>query len=356
MFTKRLLSFTLIFSVVIVNLFFPTNLPIYSLETNIPMSKLKLTLIQELKHLSVCDASASTALNQDHFIVGNDEDNILRVYPAQESSQPLNETNISDYFTNNPKGKEVDIEGATEVNGTIYWITSHGANSEGKFRPERHQFFANQITDNNPTSLIIKQRGTSYHKLITEDMVKDPRFSSLNLETAKTIPPKEKGGLNIEGLTTTPDGQILIGFRNPITGEGKAILVPLKNPQDLINNVKAELGEPIFLDLGGLGIRSIEYWSMIDAYLIVAGKDTLDVDFVLYTWSGNKEENPEKVDFKFPADFRPESIVIYPELKDQFQVLSDDGAVIRNGTECKDLSSNDPDKYFRSIWIKLEER
>jgi hypothetical protein len=33
------------------------------------------------------------------------------------------------------------------------------------------------------------------------------------------------GGLNIEGLAATPDGQLLIGFRNPLS-EGKALLLP----------------------------------------------------------------------------------------------------------------------------------
>lgn len=361
LFTRSRLSSTVILAVVMINLFFTANLSVYSLEQNIPMSKLKLTLIKELKHQAVCDASASIALKQDHFIVGNDEDNILRIYPAQKSSQPLNEIDINNYFVNNPKQKEVDIEAATEVDGTIYWITSHGANKKGKFKPERHQFFANQIIDSNPATLKMEQLGTSYNKLITEDIVKDGRFSSLNIENAQKIPPKEKGGLNIEGLTTTPDGQILIGFRNPITNDGKAILIPLKNPQDLINserneNVTAELGELIFLDLGGLGIRSMEYWSTIDAYLIVAGDYSSELNFALYTWTGNQEEKPEKIDFTFPNNFRPESILIYPELKDQLQIISDDGAVVKNGNECKDLSPDDPDKYFRSIWIKLEER
>ena len=63
------------------------------------------------------------------------------------------------------------------------------------------------------------------------------------------LAPKEKG-LNIEGLTVCPDGKTLyIGLRNPLPNE-KAILIPLKNAEEVIlKNVEPILGDPIYLNL-----------------------------------------------------------------------------------------------------------
>src|SRR5438094_602992 len=78
------------------------------------------------------------------------------------------------------------------------------------------------------------------------------------------------GALSIEGLASTPDGALLIGFRNPITDDGKALVARLKNPDQVVAGQPAEFGKPITLDLGGLGIRSMERRG--DEYLIVAGR------------------------------------------------------------------------------------
>jgi hypothetical protein len=111
------------------------------------MSKLSFTIGKELQHHGICDASGSVALDDNRFIVANDEDNLLRVYSADESGHSLAIIDINDYFPNNPKKKEVDIEAATELNGNICWITSHGRNKDKERKPRRHQFFANKITN-----------------------------------------------------------------------------------------------------------------------------------------------------------------------------------------------------------------
>jgi hypothetical protein len=116
-------------------------------------------------------------------------------------------------------------------------------------------------------------------------MFQDERLKKYELEKAEKLAPKEEGGLNIEGLTATPNGELLIGFRNPIPG-GKALILPLTNPLDLIQKPETEVnaifGEPIELDLGGLGIRSIEYWQVYQVYLIIAGAYDGSDQFALY--------------------------------------------------------------------------
>ncbi|NCR43995.1 MAG: DUF3616 domain-containing protein, partial [Microcystis aeruginosa SX13-01] len=191
----------------------------------------------------------------------------------------------------------------------------------------------------------IVQVGESYTQLVLRDIIEDSDLAKIfDFKTAETKAPKAKGGLNIEGLTATPDGNILIGFRNPVPN-GKALLLPLKNPKSLVTNsttAKAEFDDPILLDLGRLGIRSIEFWPALEVYLIIAGEFHGGDQFVFYTWSGKKEDAPEKIEsLQFPED--------------RFQILSDDGTIERVGnTPCKDIiDKNNPEKYFRSIWVKV---
>lgn len=323
------------------------------------MQKLTFSVDKELQHNGICDASGAVALDDSRFIVANDEDNHLRVYSANESGAPVKIIDINNYFSNNPDTEEADIEGATELNGLIYWITSHGRSKKGKRKPLRHQFFANKITKFGQP--ILEQIGKSYTQLVFKDMFQDERLKKYELEQAEELAPKEEGGLNIEGLTATPNGELLIGFRNPIP-RGKALILPLINPLDLIqkdeNEVQASFGNPIELDLGGLGIRSIEYWQVYQAYLIIAGAYDGGDQFALYWWSGNCQEPPEKIELiNLPVDFRPEAILFYPNRKTQFQLLSDDGAIPRvDGKTCKEIKDeNHLEQYFRSLWITVSE-
>ncbi len=325
------------------------------------MKKIKFSVEKELEHQGICDASGAIALDEQHFVVANDEDNILKVYRSDSSGGPvsgLSGRDINNYFDNNPKNKEVDIEAAAQLDGMIYWITSHGRNKEGKLRPERHQFFANQLSIDGG-DMAFKQVGHSYTWLI-EDMLKDERLNHYQLEAAEKLPPKAEGGLNIEGLAATPDKEILIGFRNPIP-QGKAILLPLTNPKALVEKKKehAIFGEPIDLDLNGLGIRSIEYWESQNRFIIIAGAYDGSDQFSLFHWSGLKDENPEPIEVTgLQSDFRPESVLFYPNRDNQFQLLSDDGSIERKeGMRCKDIKDKEhPQKYFRSVWINAVTR
>ena len=325
------------------------------------MQPLNFSIIQEIKHQGICDASAATALGENKFVVGNDEadpelGNILWIYSSQESGKALETIDINSWLKNNPENKEIDLEGVTVLNDIIYWITSHARNKDAKRKLPRHQFFASKITDDGSS---IVQVGESYTQLVLRDIIEDSQLAKIfDFKTAETKAPKAEGGLNIEGLTATPDGNILIGFRNPVPN-GKALLLPLKNPESLVinsSNDRSEFGDPILLDLGGLGIRSIEFWPALEVYLIIAGEFHGGDQFVFYTWSGKKEDAPEKIEsLQFPDGFRPEALLFYPHFPDRFQILSDDGTIERVGnTPCKDIiDKNNSEKYFRSIWVKV---
>jgi len=61
---------------------------------------------------------------------------------------------------------------------------------------------------------------------LLDDLGRDERYVDCGWDWLPCFPLKSPGGLNIEGLCATPDGQLLIGFRNPIP-DGKALIAPL---------------------------------------------------------------------------------------------------------------------------------
>ncbi len=300
------------------------------------------------EHLEICDASAAVPIGSDLFAVANDEDNILRIYKNNKSGKPIHFHDLTSFLKIDPDHPEADIEGATLIKDRIYWITSHGSNKDGKKRSNRHRFFATKI-ETIGDKFSLEPIGTPFHDLVKafEDA---EELKEYQLEKAANNAPESKHGLNIEGLAGTPEGNLLIGFRNPIP-KGNALLVPLKNPDKVImENEKPKLGKPILLPLNGLGIRSIEYSDSKKAYIIIAGPHNDNGTFQLYQWSGNPSDSPKlsKVDFQ---DLHPEAVIIYPEEKSKIQILSDDGSKQINGKNCKDLTSAQ-DKSFRSMWVE----
>lgn len=300
-----------------------------------------------VKHFGMCDASAAVSLDASLFVVGNDEDNILRVYKHDESGAPIYSQDLSEFLQINPESPEADIEAATRIGNRIYWITSHGANKNGKYRPNRRRFFATDIESNGN----LKPVGTPFFDFV-QVLDNSEGLKDYHLGDAAKTAPKSEGGLNIEGLASTPAGELLIGFRNPIPN-AKALLVPLKNPKEVIEGDKKPiLGKPILLDLAGLGIRSIDYSPIKNTYFIIAGSYDSNDNFQFYQWSGNASDAPILINGVSFNGLNPEELIVYPEEKTRIQILSDDGAEKLNGQACKDLK-NPQDKSFRSIWINL---
>jgi hypothetical protein len=158
------------------------------------------------------------------------------------------------------------------------------------------------------------------------------RGASLFLPEPARRPAEAPGGLNIEGLAATPGGGVLVGFRNPLH-QGRALIVPLENPAQMIEGERARLGAPIELDLGGRGIRSMELVG--SSYVIVAGPTADEGTFALYRWSGKPEDaaTPVRADLR---DLRPEGLFAIPGTS-SVQLLSDDGGIEIEGVECKSL-------------------
>ncbi len=289
----------------------------------------------------MCDASAGVPLAGELFAVADDEDNRLRVYSRAAPGEAVAIVDLGAFLELEAKSPEIDFEAATRAGDRIYWLGSHGRSKGGKPRPNRLRLVATSVDAAGALAPV----GRPYTGLI-DDLLDEPRLAAYDLRAAEARAPKEVGGLNIEGLATMPDGSLLIGFRNPIPG-GRALLVPLLNAAALVDGseARARFGEPLALDLGGLGVRGLERSGA--GYVIVAG------DFgeqrgtgKLFAWDGAAAPVPLAIDL---GTLNPEGLVVFPD-RDRWLVLSDDGSVSIGGRACKELPDTAA-RRFRAAWV-----
>jgi hypothetical protein len=302
-------------------------------------------------YFEACDGSAAVALDDRYFASAEDEHNTLRIYPAHppdgQNARPVWDKNVSD-FLDVDRHEECDLEAGARIDKLIFWIGSHGTDSEGNPQPARRRLFATEVVKNQNGSFELKTHGKPYKHLL-DDLLNDERLKQFALEKAAAAPTKSPEGLNIEALCATPEGDLLIGFRAPLP-DRKALLVPLKNPEGLVSgrDRHAHLGEPILLDLGGRGFRDMTPWR--GGYLITAGPFDAAADFALYYWTGNLSDAARRLAVDF-AGLRPEALVVYPGNSNRVQLLSDDGKQQPGAKKCKDTEKGE--RRFQSVWIDV---
>jgi hypothetical protein len=289
-----------------------------------------------------CDASGAVPIDDRHFAVADDEDNVIRVYDAFAGGKPVRRTNLSKQMALARKG-ESDIEAATSVGGRAFWLSSHARNAHGEVDPNRSLLIT---TDLPALDARLEVQGQVYRHLL-EDLEHAPALERYALERAADLPPKAPGGLNIEGLTAMPEGPLLIGFRNPIPA-GKALLVPLVNPDAAYSAGPLRFGTPLELDLMGLGVRSLSHWR--GQYLIAAGPAGDGGPRRLYRWQGPGAQPVLLAEGAF-EDANPEAFFT-AESNDEILVLSDDGERLIGGKACKKLGPK-RHKQFRGLWLRL---
>ena len=291
------------------------------------------------------DGSAGVDVGGGFFVGASDEKNNFRLYNAK-GGLPARKLDVGvEAAVKSAFGleeiKECDLEGAGKIGDLIFWIGSHGRNSDAKERKERQVLFATKLSGTGKDATL-EIAGKVYTKLL-DDLVTHPALRPFDLAKAATRAPKDKDALNIESLAADGD-KLWIGFRNPIGKDGKALMVPLLNPKEVIEKGgKARLGEPITLNLGGLGFRDMVRWH--DSFLIIAG------DFVdrfesgakpsrIFSWKPGTAPRDIGVDLD---DLNPEAIVIMGDGdKARILILSDDGNY--PGRAGKNV--------FRGVWLQ----
>jgi hypothetical protein len=289
-----------------------------------------------------CDASGAIPLDATHFLVADDEDNVLRVYDAERGGPPTRTYDLSSSVALSDPDSEVDLEAATRIGDRGYFLSSHARKRSGKLDPNRFVFFAVDLGSDAKSLPVIGRPATS----LLDDLERLSEVSGFGLGTGRTRAPLTEGAVNIEGMTAAAGDTLWIGFRSPLP-EGKAILVRLLNPNQVLDGARAKFASPRLLDLGGLGIRSLS--SHRGSYLAVAGPSQRQGVFRLVRFGEDGPVRPiAGAEFE---GFSPEGLFT-PEDRDDILVLSDDGTREVNGKPCKKLADRSQ-KRFRGLWMKL---
>ncbi len=321
-----------------------------------------------------CDASSAARIDNDAFVIANDEDQRLRIFPATGSGAPagglasgLDVTSLlglTDFSGGQPR--EVDIEASARVGNRIYWLASHGNSSGGANRPNRSRLFATDVSGSGAAATLTF---VGYYANLKADLIAWDEANGHGLgagalglaaSAATGLAPEAAGGngFNIEGLTFAPDNTTAwIAFRAPLqdtAARNRALLIPVTNFTSLVSGSPAtgpaSFGAPVFLNLGGRAIRSIDR-AADGRYLIVAGPHDAATgvapkDFRLFRWSGNPADAPEM----FLTDLTAraavgsyEGIVRLPDSLtpgQTIELLTDEGDTNFYGTGiCKDLAN-----------------
>ena len=94
-------------------------------------------------HTGAADGSAAIDVGDGYMLIGDDENNILRLYQDDVSGAPVKEWNFNSLMGN---PEEIDIEAAARAGNTIYWTGSMGNSKKGNLKPDRSTLFTTHVT------------------------------------------------------------------------------------------------------------------------------------------------------------------------------------------------------------------
>lgn len=299
-----------------------------------------------------CDASAAVRISDSVFLSANDETNVLRSFDLADGKL-VAEHDVSSFLplvlaagSNPNRDHEVDIEAATRAGEAIWWIGSHGRDSDATEQPNRRMLFATNVPKPDLTDLTLVREAVDLTGALKAS---DKLWPYLPVGTWTKAP--KKGGINIEGLVMTPEGHLLLGLRAPLSvARNHAIVVRMahRDAAWIVADVHS-------LDLRGRGIRDIAADGK--GYLLIAGPiDKPRGDKTkrgsLYRWDGVDQLTEYAPRWK---KARAEALVRY---LDHWLVLNDDGGHNRDIEQdgavteenCEDVLEDDPKHpqvYFR---------
>lgn len=299
------------------------------------------------RFLGACDASAATRIGgTTFFVTASDEDYVLRVYDAAQPGPPVSRLDVTEFLEPVDKKKEPDLEGCAQIGNLVYWVGSHGRDKDGDAQESRQRLFATEVKRVGGR-VELRPVGRPYKKLLA-DLSAESSLTEFNLAHAATLKPEDSGGLNIEGLAPTPQGDLLVGFRNP-NPNARALIVRILNPDDVIAGTsRAKIRKEALLDLGGRGLRAIEPVRGGN-YFLLAGRFDDTKDFALFRWDAPATV-VRLLDRVSISELNPEELLVGVE-ETSVQLFSDDGEATVGGKKCKKV--DEAERSFRATGFNV---
>jgi hypothetical protein len=322
-------------------------------------------------HTGISDASDAIPLDDDYYITGDDELNVLNVYSRSASGLPLTSYNYtSSLALPDPSKPEVDVEAATPSTltpGRVYWT---GSMSNGKIpydnKPNRDRLFATTTTGTGASTAFAF---VGYYNIRTALLAwGDSMGYDFTASATAGVNPKSLVGFSLEGMVFGPDSTTLyLGLRAPLVPTAlrtKAVIAPIVNFEAWFNNGAPSgppvFGAPIELDLGTRGIRDMIRLSN-GTYIIIAGSPIEDGGINnIYKWSGYPGDNPIAISNDAGNLLNMEGVM---EMNDSsglsltsLQIISDGGANIlyQDATEAKDFNDLNLRKFRSDVLTTLD--
>lgn len=174
-----------------------------------------------------------------------------------------------------------DIEGAASgADGTIFAIASHSLNKKDQRRDKREQLVQLKMNDGMDVGLL---GNVGMREAIVGELLK--------IDSALADREHE---INIEGLCFSKAGDtLMIGLRAPLY-KGKAIVLLLENPYEIISDsfTAKFSAKPLLLDLGGTGVRALAYSDSSGKYFFISEVETKKKKMRprLWAWDGGKAQ------------------------------------------------------------------
>jgi hypothetical protein len=312
-------------------------------------------------HQGTSQASAGVAVNDSTMVIASDDNQQINVYHRNQAGLPITTLDLSETLDLGDRRKDntyptVDIEAGTQIGNRQFWLGSHSNSNKGKLQPNRFRLFA---TETHGQGDNIQLSFVGYYGDLFDDLDEwggehGYKFKSMLQDNRQ---PDKVNGFNIEGFAIAPDGQTAyIGFRTPLVTNNEvsyALVAPLQNFSAWFNNGNptnpASFGNPILLNLGGLGIRGME--CNTNGCVIIAGSIDDEGLFAIYSWSGNLTDAPVPRSTNL-ADLQPESVILSTDTT--IQLISDSGDTdwYHIGKKFDELPTNL--QFFRSDYIVME--
>lgn len=187
-----------------------------------------------------------------------------------------------------------DLEGVTLIGDRLYTIGSlalHGKNPE-RDRWERHQFLQMDLDESDGRLRAVNLA----HVTSRWPNFRDWLISKSGHEwTAEEVRGRAEGdGINVEALSATSDGNLLIGFRGPLTADGGTLALEIELPPTTDDEpalVKAHVLAPVDLpNIPKGAAKTLRAISMVPGepgqyYVLLGPKGYEKEELVLARWN-----------------------------------------------------------------------